>query len=171
MSNSPIYFTDNFFSVGLTTIYNENEEQIGSLDLKSILTSSVDILDKGGKLVIKGYFPFFSRRWRITDANDKEIGTLKQRFSFLSKKYEYETQGRAVYQVESEIFSKEYKIINEHGTLVADFKRISGFFASPAFRLTNQSDKLKNEELIAVVMGVSMITKRNNASSNSANSH
>jgi hypothetical protein len=46
---------------------------------------------------------------------------------------------------------------------VAKFEKISGFFSSPAFQLTNHSDQLSTEELIAVVMGVNAIQRRNSS--------
>jgi hypothetical protein len=50
---------------------------------------------------------------------------------------------------------------------VASFKKVNGFFQSAAFELTNLSDSLLTEELIAVVMGVNEIEKRRrNASAN-----
>ncbi|WNF38855.1 hypothetical protein RJD24_10720 [Bacillaceae bacterium IKA-2] len=161
MSDEAIYFTDNFFSAGITSIYNEKQEKISSLDLKSAFTSSVEIINLEGNTIVKGAFPFFSRRWKITDKNDDELGTLKHQFSFLTKNFEYSTHGRGVYQIKSEAFSREYQIFNDEEILVSEFKKITGFFESPIFQLTNQSEKLSYEELVAVVMGVNMITKRN----------
>lgn len=167
MPQPSIYFTDNFFSAGLTTIYDENKEEVGTLDLKSAFTSSIEVLDLEGKIVNKGYFPFFSRRWVIEDGNENELGALRQRLSFFSKRFEYNTHDQYTYQIKSEAFSRDYEVFDEAENLVAEFKRISGFFSSPAFQLKNQSEKLSNEELIAVVMGVSMINKRNSAAANS----
>jgi len=169
LNDVAIYFTDNFFSAGLTTIYNEKQEKIGSLDLKSAFTSSVDILNNEGTLVVKGYFPVFSRGWKINDENDNELGILKQQLSLFTKKYQYTAHGRGVYQIKSEAFSREYQIYNEDENLISEFKKISGFFTSPIFELTNQSEKLSNEELVAVVMGVNMITKRNRSASSANN--
>lgn len=168
MNNSAIYFTDNFFSAGLTTIYNQNQEKIGSLDLKSAFSSSVDIINLEGKTVVKGSFPIFSRQWKITDENDHELGFLKQRISFFTKKYQYSAYSRGIYEIKSEAFSREYQILNEEETLIAEFKKISGFFAYPIFELTNQSENLSNEELVAVVMGVNMIEKRKRRAASSA---
>jgi hypothetical protein len=163
MAQTPIYFSDNFFSAGATTIFNENKEEVGTLDLKSAFTSSVDILGLDGTVKTKGYFPLFSRRWTVTDGLDKELGTLRQRFSFFTKKYEYVAHHRGVYEIFSEAFSREFQISDENGNLVSEFKRVNGFFQSPAFQLTNLSECVSNEEWVAVVMGVSMIIKRNNA--------
>ena len=172
MNNTTVYFTDNFFSAGLTTIYNENKQEIGSLNLNSMFTSSVDVLDQNDQVVVKGRFPFFSRKWSITDHNDHEIGRLKQRLSFFSKSYEYEAYGRGIFVIHSEAFSKDYEISSEDEEVIATFRRISGFFTSPAFQLTNHSKQLENEELIAIVMGVNMIRKRNSAAAaNSSASH
>lgn len=161
MGQSMIYFKDNFFSAGVTEIFNGDKQRIGSLNLKSAFTSSVDVLDKGGTVVVQGHFPFFSRRWVIGDKDGNELGNLRQRITFFSKKYEYEAVGRGVYKIESEVFSKEYDVFNGDGELIAEFRRISGFFESPVYQLTNNSEKLSNEEVIAMVMGVNMINKRN----------
>lgn len=164
---SSIYFHDNFFSKGITDIFNSEKEKIGSLDLKSAFSSSVDVLDADGKVVVRGKFPFFSGKWLVMDARERELGLLKQRFSLFKKRYEYATDRRGVFQIESEAFSREYVIMDARERVVAEFKKVNGFFQSPAFELVNQSDELGNEELIAVVMGVNMIMKRNAAAANS----
>ncbi|MDQ0255778.1 hypothetical protein J2S74_003160 [Evansella vedderi] len=168
MAESKIYFKDNFFSAGITEIFNGNKQRIGSLDLKSAFTSSVDVLDKEQKVVSKGYFPFFSGKWVITDGLEMELGLLRQRFSFFTKKYEYEAKGCGIFTIESEAFSREYEIFNEEGDKVALFKKINGFFESPVYQLANESQDLSNEEVIAMVMGVNMINKRNRKRNSSA---
>ncbi|MCT2534685.1 hypothetical protein NC661_04910 [Aquibacillus koreensis] len=162
MSGS-IFFKDNFFSAGITEIYNENQEQIGSLNLKSAFSSSVEILDRDGNVMIKGNFPFFSRGWSVKDKHDQEIGKLKQRLSFLSKKFVYQSYRSGDYIIRSEAFSKDYDILDQNESLVAEFRKISNFFQSSAYNLKNHSSNLSNEELIAVVMGVNMIQKQNSA--------
>lgn len=165
MSN--IYFTDNFFSAGVTEIYNDQKEQIGSLDLKGAFSSDVTVLDKEDKVLLAGGFRFFSRKWFVQDQEEQEIGELVQRFAFFSKRFEYEAYNRGVYRIESEPFTRDYEIYDESDHLVGEFHRTDGFFESPAFCLTNHSDVLTDDELIIIVMGVNMIEKRN--SSNSAN--
>lgn len=161
MKSSTIYFSDNFFSSGLTDIYNEQQEKVGSLDLKSAFSSTVDVIDLTGTVLLKGKFPFFSNKWMVLDDSENELGVLKQKLSFFSKRFEYTAYNRGVYEVESEAFSKEYRMVDENKQEAAVFEKISGFFQSPAFRLINYSSHLSNEELIAVVMGVNAITKRN----------
>jgi uncharacterized protein YxjI len=164
MQPSEIYFTDNFFSAGITDIFNEQKDIIGALDLKSAFSSSVDVIDQSGKVVVKGRFPLFSRKWIVSDNAEHELGALKQRFSFFTKKYEYDTKQRGVYHIQSEALSREYCILNSQEEIIATFKRTNGIFASPTYCLTNHFEQISNEELIAVVMGVNMIRKRNNAS-------
>ncbi|WP_036842115.1 hypothetical protein [Pontibacillus marinus] len=164
---STIYFTDNFFSAGKTEIYNDQKEQIGTLDLKGAFSSDVMILNNNEEVLLSGGFRFFSRKWFIQDQQEQEIGELAQRFAFFSKKYEYEAYDRGLYRIESESFSRDYEIYDEQESLVGEFHRTDGFFESPAFCLTNHTEVLTDDELIAVVMGVNMIEKRN--SSNAAN--
>ncbi|MFC4559748.1 hypothetical protein ACFO3D_16295 [Virgibacillus kekensis] len=158
-----IYFTDNFFSAGKTEIFNGDQENIGSLDLKSAFSSSVDILNTEGNVVMKASFPFLSRSWVVKDQDDQEVGKLKQRFAFFSKKFVYHSYLHGDFKIRSEALSRDYDILNTNEELVATFKRVNGFFRSPAFELSNNSSGLSNEELIAVVMGVNMIIKRNNS--------
>ncbi|WP_243292273.1 hypothetical protein [Bacillus sp. FJAT-47783] len=160
MKSSTIYFSDNFFSSGLTDIYNEQKEKVGSLDLKSAFSSTVDVIDLTGTVLLKGKFPFFSNKWMVLD-DSNELGVLKQKLSFFSKRFEYTAYHRGVYEIESDAFSKEYRMVDDNKQEIAVFEKISGFFQSPAFRLINYSSNLSNEELIAVVMGVNAITKRN----------
>lgn len=161
---SSLYFSDNFFSAGTTKVYNEQKEEVGSIDLKSAFSSSLDVYDQTGKIVVRGKFPFMSNKWLITNDAEEEVGRLKQRFSFFSKKLEYTNFRHGSYLIESEAFSKEYDIRNSKNDLVATFKKVSGFFESAAFKLENFADELLDEELVAVVMGVHMINKRNDSS-------
>ncbi|AZU63653.1 hypothetical protein [Neobacillus mesonae] len=169
MSNQTVFFKDNFFSAGVTEIFNSEKEKVGELDLKSTFSSSVDVLDKDGRPAVSGSFGFFSNKWRVTTASGEDLGILKQIFTFMSKKYEYDAYGRGVYLIHSEAFSREYDIFDEQSNQIAKFEKVSGFFASPAFQLTNYSDKLSTEELIAVVMGVNAIQKRRSNNAATAN--
>lgn len=126
------------------------------------------MLNQRGDVLVTGKFPFFSSKWRVTDRSDREIGLLKQKFSFASKKFEYTAHGRGTFQIFSGAFSREYDITTIDEEVIATFKKISGFFSSPAFQLINHSSTLENEELVAVVMGVNMIIKRNEAAASSA---
>ncbi|MBP1947083.1 hypothetical protein [Virgibacillus litoralis] len=158
-----IYFTDNFFSKGTTEIFNSEQEVVGSLDLKSAFSSSVAILDVEGNIVVTGSSPFFSRGWIVKNQSEQELGKLKQRFALFSKKFVYHSYDHGEYEIKSEAFSKEYDILDQDENLVAAFKKVSGFFQSPAYELSSNSSLLAKEELIAVVMGVNMIIKRNNS--------
>ncbi|PYZ98963.1 hypothetical protein CR205_10455 [Alteribacter lacisalsi] len=153
-------FSDNFFSAGQTPIFNEEKEQIGSLDLKSAFNSNVDIINQDGDLLMKGSFPVFSNQWKVTDFRGEELGSLKQNITLFSKKFEYRTGSRGTYRIEGEGFSHDYKILGEDGDLHGDFHKTSGFFEAASFELLNQSDVLGDEELIAIVMGVNMLNKR-----------
>jgi hypothetical protein len=171
MKEQTLYFKDNFFSSGRTEIFNSSKELVGELDLKSTFSSSIDVLDITGNLVVSGKFAFFSNKWRISDSSDYEIGVLKQKLTFLSKKYEYETYGRGTYFIESEPFSHLYDISDEKSIQIGRFEKVSGFFSSPAYQLSNFNEKVIIEELIAVVMGVNAIRKRkNNAAAGSSGS-
>jgi uncharacterized protein YxjI len=168
MNNKSLYFTDNFFSAGKTEIFNSSKEKVGELDLKSAFSSSIDVLDKDGNLVVSGRFTFFSNKWRILDGNQQEIGILKQKLTFLSRKYEYDSYGRGTYIIESEPCSREYEIFDEHSSQIAKFEKVSGFFSSSAYQLSTYHEKVSPEELIAVVMGINAIQKRrrSNAAAN-----
>jgi hypothetical protein len=158
-----VYFNDNFFSSGITDIYNISQEKLGNLDLKSAFGSSLNVENEKGEVVVEGSFPFFSGRWSIKQADGSELGEVKASFAFFSKRYHYLTN-HATYEIESTAFSKEYTILDENNTEVATFKKVNGFFESAAFELKNLSDTLLTEELIAVVMGVNAIEKRRNSS-------
>jgi uncharacterized protein YxjI len=161
MNEQTLYFKDNFFSAGKTEIFNSLKEKVGELDLKSALSLSIDVLDNEGNLIVSGKFAFFSNKWRISDKSDQEIGVLKQKLTFLSKKYEYDAYGRGTYFIESEPFSHLYEIFDEQSNPIARFEKVSGFFASPAYQLTNNNEKVSSEELIAVVMGINAIQNDN----------
>ena len=163
MKDETLYFKDNFFSAGKTDIFNSKKEKVGELDLKSSFSSSVDVLDHNGNLVISGKIAPFRNKWRIFDHSDQEIGVLKQKFTLFSKKYEYDSLNRGIYQIDSELFSYLYDISDEQSNPIGRFEKVSGIFSSPSYQLNNSTNKLSNEELIAVVMGVNAIQKRNNS--------
>ncbi|TLS38286.1 hypothetical protein [Pseudalkalibacillus caeni] len=160
-----VYFNDNFFSSGTTEIYTEDKAKTGELDLKSMFSSGVEVLDENNKMVVAGKFPFLSRKWEVTNENSEQLGLLKETISFFQKTYEYKKESGDVYYIESPAFSLEYTILDERKEQVAKFEKISVFFASPAFKLTNRSTKLSTEELVAVVMGVNAIQKRKRSAS------
>jgi hypothetical protein len=161
MSNEALYFSDNFFSAGVTDIYNSSKEKVGQLDLKSAFSASLDVIDEAGHLVISGKLSFWGNSWVILDNVGNEIGVLKAKFSFFSKKYEYNSHGRGFYRIESEPFSTLYEIYNEDSAEVGRFEKISGFFSSPAFKLTSDVKQLSSYECVAIVMGINAIQKRN----------
>ncbi|WP_245308249.1 hypothetical protein [Halalkalibacter urbisdiaboli] len=166
MMNDIVYFRDNFFSAGQTEIFDEDQRLLGWLDLKSAFSSSVDILDENEVTIVKGFFPFFSNKWRVVDREEDELGIVRQRFSFFTKKFEYAT-ANGNYMIESEAFSREYKVWDESGQLVVHFEKINGFFTSPAFRLMNNSKEISTNEWVAVVMGISAIQSRNQSATSS----
>ncbi|MBM6616425.1 hypothetical protein JR050_01850 [Bacillus sp. RD4P76] len=166
--NNSLYFSDNFFSSGKTDIYNEAKEKVGELDLKSAFSSSIEVLNDKGEHIVTGKFTFFGNRWIVSDYHQQELGELKAKFSFFTKKYQYHAMDRGMYMIESEAFSRKYDIYDMNSNLVGSFEKVSGFFSSPAFRLMNHSEHLSSHELIAVVMGVSNIQKRNSAAANSS---
>lgn len=168
MTNHSLYFSDNFFSAGKTEIFNEAKEKVGELDLKSAFSSSIEVLNEKGEVLVTGKFPLFGHKWIVSNGHQADIGELKSKFSFFSKNYQYTTLNRGAYIIESEAFSRKYDIFDLNSNLVGSFEKISGFFSSPAFRLTNYSNQLTSPELIAVVMGVNNIQKRNAAAANSS---
>lgn len=161
-----VYFSDNFFSAGKTEIFNEGKERVGELDLKSAFSASVDVLDGAGNKSASGKFSFFGGKWVVKNGNEADIGELKARFSFFSKKFRYDAFNRGSFEIKAEPFSHLYEVYDEASShLVAKFEKISGFFSSPAYRLSSFSDQFTTHELIAVVMGVNAIQKQRNSSS------
>ncbi len=158
-----VYFHDNFFSTGRTEIFTEEKEKAGELDLHSMFSSGVEVLDEYGELVISGQFPFLSRKWELTDRHGQQLGQVKETMSFFQKTYQYRTSAGHMYYIESPAFSMEYTVTDERKEHIAKFEKVSGFFSSSAYKLTNQSEHLSTEELVAVVMGVNAIQKRKRA--------
>ncbi|GIO98757.1 hypothetical protein J14TS5_38430 [Paenibacillus lautus] len=157
-----LYFKDNFFSSGITDIMDREGSIIGSLDLKSAFGSSLDVYNASGDPVCSGSFRFFSNKWNIVSGNGDELGVLRMRICFFTKKFEYDAGSRGVYEITSPAFSNEYEITDDAGRVIAQFSRISGWLQSGAYQLQNESDVLGDWELVAVVMGIHQIRKRNN---------
>ncbi|QGR00187.1 hypothetical protein EHS13_20925 [Paenibacillus psychroresistens] len=163
---STLYFKDNFFNSGKTDILSENQEVLGEVDLRSSFGSGLDIYNANGDLMYTGTFPMLSGKWNITNANDEEVGRVRSRLAFFAKKFEYEAYDRGIYEIKSEIFSTQYEMFDEEGTLAASFQRVSGWFSADAYCLENHSTILDSYELVAVVMGMHEIQKRQRSSSN-----
>ncbi|WP_064093309.1 hypothetical protein [Rossellomorea aquimaris] len=159
-----LFFSDNFFSAGKTDIYNGQKEIVGELDLQSALSSSLQVLDAEGRKMVGGKFTFFGNKWIISNEESEELGYLKMNLSFFTKKYQYITNHRGNYSIESEMFSKQYDIYDEVKNIIATFHKVSGFFSTPAFQLLNHSHSLSSFELIGIVMGINAIQKANNGS-------
>ncbi|WP_410513338.1 hypothetical protein PaeBR_02450 [Paenibacillus sp. BR2-3] len=93
---------------------------------------------------------------------------LRYRFSFFTKKFTYETNGRGNYVIMSPAFSKEYAISDESGAIVVRFEQVNSWFSSGAFLLNNECEYLDTYELVAVIMGMHAIQKRHRSAANSA---
>ncbi|OWR30851.1 hypothetical protein CDO73_09695 [Saccharibacillus sp. O23] len=160
-----LYVTDNFFNMGRTDILNAAGDPAGMLDLRSAFGSAVDIYANSGELLYTGKFRLMMRRWQIFDASGRQVGELCPRFTLFTKKFEYDAGDRGVYDIESPNFSKSYSITQDRAE-VASFERTSSWMLSGAYRLRNTS-RLDDYELVAVVMGVNAIRKRQRSASSS----
>lgn len=158
-----LYFRENFWNAGLTEILDGQEQKVGHLDLRSAFGSAIDIYGANGELLYNGRFPFFSGKWEVNGADGEQLGRLRSRLSFFSKKYTYETIGRGDYEIISPAFSKDYDIVDESEIVVAQFKQVNGWFSSGAFVLDNQCEFLDSYELIAVIIGMHAIQKAANS--------
>jgi len=167
MDYKNLYFTDSFFSSGQKDIYTRDEHIVGKLDLKSAFTSTIDVLDLKGNILISGKFPLFSNRWIVTNQEGDELGFVRARFSFFAKKYEYTAHNRGVFRIDSETFSKRYEILSEKGKQVGRFRKVNSILSSPAYELSKISNEIEIGEMIAVVMGVNAIQKRSHSAANS----
>lgn len=155
-----LYIRDNFFGKGVTPIENEQGENVGSLDLRSAFGSSLDVYDANGRLRCTGSFRFFSNKWRITGPEEAPLGVVRSRLALMRKRFEYDAEGRGLYEITSPAFSGEYELLNESGGLEARFEKVSGWLRPGAYRLDNLSERLDSYELAAVIMGVHQIRKR-----------
>lgn len=154
-----LYFKDNFFSSGETPITDDNGQVTGHLNLHSMFTSGITVHDQTNKQVVSGKFRTFSNRWIVSDRFDSELGVLKPRLAFFKQRFLYTSHRHGEFAIESPAFSKEYVVTDSRDHTAAHFRRTSGMFASGAYQLANSSP-LADEELIAVVMGVHAIIKR-----------
>ncbi|WP_256759730.1 hypothetical protein [Cohnella sp. WQ 127256] len=155
-----IYFRDNFFNSGRTEILSESNEYVGEVDLRSSFGSALDVYGVDGGHLYGGKFPMLSYKWIVTGPGGVEWGQLRYRMSFLSKRYEYDSFTRGVYEITSPAFSREYEIHDEKGVLAATFQKESGWFEASAYCLTTFSDDVDSYEWISVVLGMHEIQKR-----------
>ena len=153
-----LYFRDRFFSSGTSEIMDASGSELGHIDLKSAFGSSLDIYDSSRNLIYSGEFRVFSNKWNVLDPQGETIGIVRSRMSFLEKKFEYQAGSRGIFTITSPAFSRDFTIVDE----------VSGFFSSGAYRLHNNSSEIDSYELIAVIMGVHSIRKRQSQAANSA---
>lgn len=158
-----LYFNDRFFSTGQTDIMDKGGLTVGMLDLENMLSSSISVYAQGSALRCTGKFRFMGNTWEVSDAADEELGILRAKFSLFSKRYEYDAGYRGIYIIESPAFSKDYAILDRNEATVATFHKVSGWLQPGAFRLQNDASELDSYELVAVIMGVHSIQKRNNS--------
>ncbi|MBP2000748.1 uncharacterized protein YxjI [Paenibacillus shirakamiensis] len=160
-----LYFRDNFFNAGRTEIMNEAGQPAGSVDLRSTFGSALDIYDYTGSIVCSGKLRFMANRWDLTAPSGSPLGTVRERLSFLSKRYEYDAgEGRGVYEITCPLFSKEYSIVSMTGDVVARFIQTSRWLESGAYCLQNGSQLLDEYVLVGVVMGVHTMQKNTQGS-------
>ena len=164
-----MYFKDNFFSTGKTEIWNEQQQLLGYLNLKSAFGSALEVYDAANALMYSGKFPLLSGKWQVFNSDHTIIGVLRNKFTFFAKKYAYDAYAGGDFSISSEAFSRNYEIHDEYGAKVAGFEKVSGWFSSEAYCLENTSEQLNSYELIAVIMGMNAIQKRHRSSAAGAN--
>lgn len=160
----PLYFRDNLFNSGRTEILSENQDVLGEVDLRSSFGSGLDIYNAKGLLMYSGKFPLLSNKWLVSNAGNEEIGRVCWRFAFFANKFEYEAFDKGIFEIKSEAFSRNYEIFDEREKLVASFQQVNGWFSGKAYCLENYSDELDSYELIAVILGMHAIQKRQSSS-------
>ncbi|TMV44473.1 hypothetical protein FE783_32295 [Paenibacillus mesophilus] len=156
---SIVYFKDNFFSSGETQITDSSGGEAGFLNLHSMFGSGITVHDNSGRRVVSGKFRMFSNAWIVADCYENEVGVLRPKFAFFKQRYVYTSNRHGEFTIESPAFSKEYVVCDSRGNTAAYFRRTSGMFSAGAYELNNSSS-LTDDELIAVVMGVYAIIKR-----------
>ncbi|CDN41983.1 MULTISPECIES: hypothetical protein [Paenibacillus] len=155
----PIYFKDNFFNSGPTEIMDEDGTVIGHVDLRSMFGASLEVFDRDGATLFQGKFPLFSRRWSVLGQGEREAGELRQRLAFLSKRFEYDSFGRGVFEIASPAFSDLYEITDEAGNMAAGFRKVSGWVLPSAYRLETYTSSVGEMEWVCVILGMNAIQK------------
>ncbi len=155
----PIYFKDNFFSMGPTEIMEEEGNVIGHVDLRSMFGASLEVFDQEGSTLFQGKFPLFSRRWSVLGPAEREVGELRPRLAFLSKRYEYVSFGRGIYEISSPAFSDAYEIADEAGGMAAGFRKVSSWLLPSAYRMETYTSSVGEMEWVCVILGMNAIQK------------
>lgn len=162
-----LYFKDNFFNSGITTIMDVSGQYAGELDLQGAFSSSLTVYGPDRERLFHGRFPFLSSKWEVSNGKGDVLGKLRNKMSIRSKKYEYNAGSRGTFTITSPLFSKAYTIEDDNGNSVAHFQKVNGWLQSRAYRLVNEDSRLNDYELITVVMGVYELEKRDNDASGS----
>ncbi|MCM3749779.1 hypothetical protein M3223_20805 [Paenibacillus pasadenensis] len=158
-----LYFKDNFFSIGTTDIMDSAGAPIGLVDLKVASNSTLEVFGANKESLYVGKFPFFSSKWTVLDAKEKELGKLYAKMALFNKRYEYDSNGRGLYRLSSFAHTSDYEITNDEGAIIATFKKTSGWLSPSAYRLNCKDSRIDPMEWVAVILGMNQIQKRQSA--------
>ena len=159
-----LYFRENLFNSGGTSIMNETGQSAGWFNLKRAFSISLEVYNANDTKMCEARFRFFSMKWEVSDSQGVLLGTLRPWMSFMNKRFEYDAGERGFYLIESSAFSNEYMIMNRREELIASFAQKSNWMQTGAYCLWNEIRLLGDYELIAVIMGVNKIRRRQNTS-------
>ncbi|WP_338554725.1 hypothetical protein [Paenibacillus sp. KS-LC4] len=160
-----LYFRESFLNSGSTSIMNEAGQSAGLIIPKGAFGTSVEVYDANEMKMCQAKIHFFLMKWEVSDSCGVLLGVLRPRMSFMNRRFEYDAGGRGCYLIESQAFSKEYIIMNRREELIASFAQTSGWMQSGVYCMWNETRLLGDYELIAVIVGVNEIRKRQNSSS------
>lgn len=128
----------------------------------SLVHQAFDVFDEAGALVykIRGNTLMFGAKTAISDANDQELALLKQKISLTHYSYNVLRDGQLIanvtkknlslkpkftitgldWSVEGKFLSREYKLFNNNGEVIASIDR-QGLLheGAYAFELVNQT--------------------------------
>ena len=138
-----LLFKQRFFSwFDSYDIYNQNGETVFTVEGKMSWGHKLHILDRRGKhiatvkQVVLTWLPEFEFY-----ENEKYIGSLKKRFSFLTPRYELEFNG---WSVTGDFWEWDYSITNSAGRTVARVsKELFNFTDTYTIETDNDSDALR----------------------------
>ncbi|MBO8173032.1 MAG: hypothetical protein H0Z33_14220 [Bacillaceae bacterium] len=162
-----LYLDENFFTTGRTDIMNDQQEKVGYIHIKSVLSPIVEVYDHRDRLQLYGSFGLLSNRWVVCDTSRQVLGKLRNRYFWQPGKFRYRyrnLQNKKNYYIQPPETAMACRILDEQGETAAYFGENSHIFSKKVYEVHIYDADLRICELLIVLTGACMTQKQEKSS-------
>ena len=171
MEINTIILQDKFIELGESPIYDSEYNNIGTVSYKLSLANKFKIL-KDQDCVFEGTSKVLALMPQMSIANRDgiEVGVIKRKFTFFTKKYLYTREDGATYEIVGNIMDRKFKVLRTDGTPVINIYTLSSIISlrPHTFAVEFLESDIDVWEGITVIQGVRMMVKDENSTSGGA---